>query len=164
MIEYKKVLAPVDTTTTTSLEIANNTSRTFSRSLEGADNIFVDFSSIISPEGDFKRLSGINVLINSIRNLLMTPIGTYPFNPLYGSTLYKMIFDLADNDTEDEIIAEVVDRIREWDDRLEITDVDTGFFSDRKGFRLSITIQTGEETASTSLDFIESHTDLLGEV
>ena len=57
----------------------------FETEIKGKTKIPFDYRDIIASNGDFKRTEGINVYINSIRNLLCTPLGTYPFMPEYGS-------------------------------------------------------------------------------
>lgn len=135
--------------------IFSNTTRRFKNQVEGSTDNVVDFISNISPTGDFKKVTGLEVYITSIRNLLNTPRGSYPFDPEYGSDLHKKVFEPSDEITEEEIRFEVIDKIREFDDRIRIVDVQTEFFSNRKGYRLNITIQRNNRQASTRLTFTE---------
>lgn len=82
-----------------------------------------DILPVIDSNGDFKELTGKDALIQSIRNLLMTPLGFYPFDPTYGSLLYKQLFELNDSITEESIKYEVKDRIEEFDDRVVVDNV-----------------------------------------
>lgn len=82
-----------------------------------------DILPVIDSNGDFKEVTGKDALIQSIRNLLMTPLGFYPFDPSYGSLLYKQLFELNDSITEESIKYEVKDRIEEFDDRVTVDSV-----------------------------------------
>lgn len=135
--------------------IPSNTSKVFETGVIGTGQSLVDFSDIVSPSGDFKKLSGIKVVINSLRNLLATPLGSYPFDPEYGSELYKQLFEPADEITAEEIKHTVIDNARQFDDRIEITNVDTAFFSNRKGFRISVTIKRADIDEKIDIDITE---------
>lgn len=68
----------------------------------------------IDQNGDFKLLKGKDAIIQQIRNLLMTPLGFYPFDPNYGSLLYQKIFEFADEVTKEELEYEVKDRVEQY--------------------------------------------------
>jgi phage baseplate assembly protein W len=166
---YTRILVPsLDTTDNPTqsedvVGIISNTERRFNTStVAGADNAF-DFIDKNGPDGDFRRIEGVAVLINSIRNLLTTPRGSYPFDPEYGSDLYKKVFEPADKTTEEEIQIESVDRIKIFDDRITVREVTTQFFNNRKGYRLNITIEKDDVKAVTSLDFLETSAFVLQE-
>ena len=82
-----------------------------------------DIMPVIDSNGDFKEITGKDAIIQSIRNLLMTPLGFYPFDPTYGSLLYKQLFELNDTITEESIRYEVKDRIEEFDSRVVVENV-----------------------------------------
>jgi len=105
--------------------------------------------------GDFRKLEGVRVLITSLKNLLITPLGSYPFDPTFGSELYKKVFEPADSITAEEIKFEVIDRIMDWDDRVVINDVQTSFFSNQKGFRISVILEKGNSVFEAGMDFTE---------
>ena len=108
------------------------------------DEIY-DYLPSIASIGDFQKISGINVIIHSIRTLLLTPLGFYPFDPEFGSELYKKVFDPLDDTSRDEIEFEVRDRIQEFDDRVEIEQVDIFQISlDGKAFKVDIYIRKGD--------------------
>jgi len=150
---------PITTSTTSSSDsnqgIPANTPKRYVQASIGISGVFTDYASHMAPEGDFLKIVDTSVLINSIRNLLLTPTGSYPFDPEYGSDLYKKVFDPADDQTAEEIKFEVVDKIRIYDHRVQISEVITEFFSNKKGFRLNISIQTQATISNLSLDITE---------
>ena len=115
----------------------------------------VDFVEVIDQTGDFTKIEGINVLVKSLRNMLMTPLGTYIFDPEYGSELYKKIFELADDQTKEEIIFEVRDRIKLYDPKVNIKNVDVNYYSDSKGFYVTAILEKGGYDGELVLSFNE---------
>ena len=87
--------------------------REFETSRIGSNNITRDVLPFIGATGDLKEVTGKDAIINYIRNLLMTPLGYYPFDPNYGSLLYKQLFEMNDDVTASQIKYEVKDRIEE---------------------------------------------------
>jgi phage baseplate assembly protein W len=169
MAEYTQILVPsLDTSNNPTRSedvkgIIANTEHTFNQSTLGGSGTPFDYIDRNAPDGDFRRIAGVAVLVNSIRNLLSTPRGSYPFDPEYGSNLYQMVFEPADRTTEESIKFETVDRIKFYDDRVKITQVNTEFFNNQKGYRINITIEKDRVQAITSLDFLENSAFVLQE-
>lgn len=97
--------------------------KSFETSRIGENKRARDILPVIDANGDFKEVVGKDALIQSIRNLLMTPLGFYPFDPTYGSLLYKQLFEQNDYITEESIKYEVKDRVEEFDERVVVEDV-----------------------------------------
>jgi len=115
--------------------------RRFHEIVAGQSDNVVDYAPTLTPTGDFNKISGINVLISSIRTLLLTNLGFYPFDPTYGSTLYKKVFDHLDQDTIDGIEYEVRDRILEFDNRVHVSKVEIFIIGkSEKGVQVNIYI------------------------
>jgi phage baseplate assembly protein W len=135
--------------------MANILSR-FRESVVGSDSKDSDYVSRIIPTGDFKRIKDINVILNSINNILITPTRTYIFDPVYGSDLYKMVFEPSDNTTAEKIKNEVVSKIQIYESRATIKKVNVGFFNNGKGFTISLTIEYDGDTSQMKVDIDES--------
>lgn len=114
--------------------------RIFERSVSGQANNIYDYTPTVSSIGDFAKLDGINVVINAIRTILLTSLGFYPFDPEYGSELYKKVFEMSDNILAEEIRFEVQDRIEQFEDRAKIRDVELKFSNDRKTIQVNVSI------------------------
>jgi phage baseplate assembly protein W len=119
--------------------MANLLSR-FNETVAGSNSKLADYTSKVAPAGDFKRIKNIEVLISSWNNILITPRRTYMFDPEYGSDLYKMIFEPADQDTVNKVINEVTRTLLRYDDRASIEGVDVTFFTNRKGFSVAVDV------------------------
>jgi hypothetical protein len=83
----------------------------FVKSARGTDVQPHDYIPYISSIGDFKRIRNIDVILNSWNNILLTPLGSYIADPEFGSNLYKLIFEPADDGTVEAIKQEVKTRI-----------------------------------------------------
>jgi len=119
--------------------------RDFNRNVAGKDDQIYDYLPARNQYGDYQRIEGINVLINSIRTLLLTPLGFYPFDPTFGSLLYKKVFDPLDEISREEIEFEVRNRIEQFDDRITITQVDIlSTSTDGKTYQVDVYIKRGE--------------------
>ena len=131
--------------------------RDFETHIQGNVTTIYDYRDVIAPQGDFKKVKGINTLIYSLRNLLLTPLGSYPWDPEYGSILYKLVWELKSDETRDQIEYEVYDRVREFDDRIDIESVIIEYFRELKGYRVSLSIKKGNELATTEIDISQDH-------
>ena len=125
----------------------------FKTQVIGSEESLNDYLSVIASIGDFKRISNLNVIINSWNNILLTPRGTYLHDPEFGSDLYKYVFEPADGSTVDGIKREVIDRIMLYDDRAAIEDVEVNISNDGKRVSLSIFINYQGEKGVLDVKF-----------
>ncbi len=112
----------------------------FNQTVAGSNSKLADYTPKIAPVGDYKRIQGIDVLLNSWNNILITPRRTYMFDPDYGSNLYKMVFEPADDITVNKVIEEVTGTLLKYDDRASIEDINVTFFPNLKGFSVAIDV------------------------
>lgn len=134
----------------------------FNKYIRGRSEEIYDYTASIGEKGDLKRLSGIDVAINSIRNLLLTPLGQYPFDPNYGSRLYEKVFELSDRITQRDIEFEVKERIRQFEDRVTVTKVESIFFENKKGIKVNVFIERNGVEGVVSLDLSDSNEQQIG--
>ena len=131
-----------------------NDIRKFYAVVSGKSDQIYDYTSTISETGDYKKVNGIQVLIHSIRNLLLTPLGFYPFDPTYGSLLYKKVFEQLDDQSIQEIRYEVTQRIKEFDSRIDVEEVDIKIIgTDQKGVQVNVHIAKNKLSGIASLTF-----------
>lgn len=135
--------------------MANLLSR-FNKEVIGSDFRIYDYLAKITSKGDFKRVRDINVIITSWNNILMTPRRTYIFDPNYGSDLHKLIFEPVDDTTVERIKTEVETRIRTYDDRATIEDIEVILNSNSKGYTVNVFIEYEGETGTLSVSFDDS--------
>jgi len=129
-----------------------NTEKFFAKNIAGKNDQIYDYLPATSTRGDFQRIEGLDVLINSIRTLLLTPLGYYPFDPEYGSELYKKVFDPLDDVSRDEIMFEVTERIKNFDNRIDVVDSQIYELStDGKSYRVDVVIARGKLEGTVSV-------------
>lgn len=122
----------------------------FNKKVIGSYGKISDFTALITPSGDFKRVTDIEVILASWNNILLTPTGTYTWDPNFGTDLYKMIFEPADEETADKIKEEVRYKLTLYDDRARIEDIEIYFNPNKKGFSLDIKVDYKGEKSNLS--------------
>ena len=126
----------------------------FKENVVGSDLKDWDYLPIIGASGDLVRTKGVETVINSWHNILLTPLGSYDHDPEYGSKLYSYIFAPADNETLSKIKREIEFRLPKYDDRATIINVEIAFLQNKKGFNVIIELlYSGEKSKlSTSIN------------
>lgn len=119
-----------------------------------SNNISKDIFPIIDSNADFKELRGKDAIVASIRNLLMTPMGRYPFDPNYGSLLYKQVFEPMDDTTYQNIRYEIKDRIEMYEDRVSVDNVEIEFSRDNKTAIINVEFVILNENNKTKLSIM----------
>lgn len=112
----------------------------FKVSVIGSNDRIRDYLPKIGAKGDFQTTVDLNVIINSWRNILLTPRRNYPYDPEYGSDLYKMVFDPLDEITVQRIEDEIHVSIQRYDNRAFIDDIDIKYLKLEKGVSIDIYI------------------------
>ena len=128
----------------------------FNRTVASSDDKLADYLSKIAPVGDFKRINEVEVIVSSWSNILVTPKRSYQFDPDYGSNLYKLVFEPADEKTKERIINESVDVIRLYDDRAIIEDVQVVFSENQKSFSITMSVDYKGERGEIEVVIDES--------
>ena len=135
--------------------MANLLSR-FNKEVIGSDNTIYDYLAKITAIGDFKRVKNIDVIITSWNNILMTARRTYNMDPEYGSDLHLILYEPVDETTVERIKTEVESRIRLYDDRATIEDIEVVLNSNLKGFTINVFVEYEGETKTLSVKFDDS--------
>ena len=127
----------------------------FEKEISGKKNEIVDFVPEIDATGDFKKIKGIQAIINSWTTILLTPLGTYDHDQKFGSKLFFYIFEPADELTRDKIMTEIDFRLPRFEDRAKIENIDVQFLSNKKGFTVTITVNYDGDTDILSQSITE---------
>lgn len=136
----------------------SNLLKRFSKEAVGSSEKLYDYLPKIMSTGDFKRVKDIDVIISSWNVILNTPRRTYLFDPNFGSDLYKMIFEPADDQTVERIKTEVETRIRTYDNRASIEDIQVLLNRNGKGFTVNVLVEYEGETSSLSVKIDDTTT------
>ena len=122
------------------MAIESSYQRQFDQNIAGNESQIFDYDPYIGNRGDFKKTEDINVVIRSIRTLLLTPLGHYPFDPEYGSLLYQQLFEPFDDETLQRIDFEIRDRIAQYEDRCKVEKVEFKKTQDGKSLIVDVNI------------------------
>ena len=128
----------------------------FNTAVVGSRGKIADYLPKIGVSGDFKRVTDIQTILNSWTNILVTPTRSYLWDPEYGSDLYKMVFEPADERTIERIQQEVYNKITRYDDRANITNVEVIFSGNQKAFTVNISVSYKDKPSKISLVIDES--------
>lgn len=74
--------------------------------------LYTDYDTIDTVSTDAAAIN------NAIRNILLTPLGSLPGKPTFGSNLYKLVFSQMDHTTEDLAKRFIKEALRTWEPRL----------------------------------------------
>ena len=83
-------------------------------------NYYSDLSSASTSKLD----KDIDAIKNSIKNILLTPIGSMPGKPLFGSNITDYLFENISPGTSIMLSNEVTVAIGNWEKRAEVVSVD----------------------------------------
>lgn len=133
----------------------------FQTKVVGAKGRIVDFAPTISSRGDFKKLENLKVILDSWNRILLTPKRSYTFDPEYGSRLFTLIFEPADEDTIEEIKREISEVLMTYDDRAKILNMDVKFLPNQKGFVVDIIVSYKGEEGNITTTISESSINVL---
>jgi phage baseplate assembly protein W len=105
-----------------------------------AGNVYVDVSyTFIHPAtNDILVSSDIDAIKNSIKNIVLTPIGTRPFAPNFGTRVGNLLFELADGGTATLIKNEILEGITKYEKRVSNVVVAVADNSDRNAYDITI--------------------------
>lgn len=88
-----------------------------------------------------RALSDLDHLRQSVRDILMTPIGSRVMRRDYGSALWELVDSSLTPLTLVQIYSATADALRKWEPRLRVLKVDAETApADLKGGRISITV------------------------
>ena len=96
-----------------------NTTTTVQR--ENSDRWAYDISQNVVSKGETYDVDVIN---QSIENILMTFVGERIFNISYGSNLMLRVFEIISIRSGEQILNDIVKTIQRWEDRIEIIESD----------------------------------------
>ena len=118
-----------------------------------AGDVFKDvsFSFIHPATGDLLLATDIEAVKNSIKNIELTPRGTRPFFPEFGTRVSRLLFELASPITASQIRDEIIDGVRKFEKRVSAFQVRVDDDHERNAYRITMTFQM---TYGPNVEFI----------
>lgn len=111
----------------------------------------VSFSFIHPATGDLLLATDIDAVKNSIKNIVLTPIGTRPFFPEFGTRANSLLFELADGFTASQLKDEIERGVRKFEKRILNFQVSVTDDHERNAYRITTTFQM---SYGTDVEFI----------
>ena len=114
------------------------------------DYLDIDLTFNKKPSNDVYKKRDAAAVKQSVKNLLLTDFYEKPFQPFFGGNLRAMLFELADEDAEDEIEDNIRDAITKYEPRAEILTITVNVLPDQNDIRVSVyfKIISTEETVT----------------
>jgi len=128
----------------------------FKSTTVGSSGRVLDYSSKLSPNGDFTKLYDIDAILTSWNNILITPRGSMDHDPEFGCNLYLYLFEPLDEVSQEGIKDEIISSLSRYDDRATVEDVEVSFFKNKKGFNVSISVSYAGTKNNLSLTLDEN--------
>ena len=107
-------------------------------SSRAVDYLDIDLTFAKRPSGDVYKKKDAAAVKQSIKNLLLTDFYEKPFQPFFGANLRAMLFELADEDTEDEVEENIINAINKYEPRAEILTITVNVLPDQNDMRVSV--------------------------
>ena len=102
------------------------------------DYLDIDLTFAKKPAGDIYKKRDAAAVKQSIKNLLLTDYYEKPFQPFFGANLRAMLFELADEDTEEEVEENIRNAINKYEPRAEILTITVNVLPDQNDMRVSV--------------------------
>jgi len=107
-------------------------------SSRAVDYLDIDLTFAKRPSGDIYKKRDAAAVKQSIKNLLLTDFYEKPFQPFFGANLRAMLFELADEDIEDEVEENIRNAINKYEPRAEILTITVNVLPDQNDMRVSV--------------------------
>lgn len=98
----------------------------------------VSFTFIHPASGDVVVSTDLEAIKNSIKNIILTPIGSRPFFPDFGTRVTNLLFELADPQTERILEDEIITGIMRWERRVTNVRAIVNDYSERNTYVVTI--------------------------
>ena len=107
-------------------------------SSRAVDYLDIDLTFAKRPSGDIYKKKDAAAVKQSIKNLLLTDFYEKTFQPFFCGNLRAMLFELADEDTEDEVEENIRNAINKYEPRAEILTITVNVLPDQNDMRVSV--------------------------
>lgn len=105
-------------------------------------------------DGDVQRDTDVNAIFNSLRNIILTVQGERRMLPTFASNITKLLFEPIDPITARLIAENLLDSIRIWENRIEVTGFDIEPRADENFYRCRLNfVVVGSDEVET-IDFV----------
>lgn len=117
---------------------------------------FKDFNISFKPHpitGDLLMVKGVNAVVQSVINLIMTNHYDRPFHPEIGGNVRRLLFELADPTTASLLSNEITNVVTNFEKRAQIINVNVLSDPDNNGYNVSIVFSVVNNTTPITIQF-----------
>lgn len=106
-----------------------------------ADYKDIDLTFAARPSGDVYKKVDAAAVRQAVKNVLLTNPGEKPFRPSFGAGLNALIFELADDEAEQEIDEVIRNAIANYEPRARVLDTLIDVQPDRNSIKIQVQFQ-----------------------
>lgn len=122
-----------------------------------ADRVFYsDFDGFFTRQsnGDIQKDDDVNAILNSLSNIILTYQGERRMLPTFASNIAYLLFEPIDEITARLIAENLIDAIKVWEDRIDITGFDIEPLHDQNSYRCRINFTIVGSSEVETVNFI----------
>jgi len=105
---------------------------------------------------DVNRLTGVQAVINSVKNLLLTAHYEKPFHPEIGSNIRRMLFEPLDAIVASNLQREIDETLLNYEPRVRVQQIIVTPDFDNNGFRVDLQFSILNRTEPVKISFFLS--------
>jgi phage baseplate assembly protein W len=113
-----------------------------------------DDSLVRQSDGDVQRDTDVDAIFNSLRNIILTIQGERRMIPTFASNITKLLFEPIDAVTARLIAENLLESIRIWENRIEITGFDIEPMADENYYRCRLNFTVVGSDEIETIDFV----------
>lgn len=108
----------------------------------------VDMELTRQTDGDIQKDKDIDAIKNSLDNIIASLQGSRRMLPEFAQDIWALLFEPMDEDTARMVGERILEGVRVWEDRVDVTsiDIDTNYDDNLYNLRLNFTIKPLSET------------------
>ena len=114
----------------------------------------IDLTFANKTSGEIFKKESAAAVKQAVKNLMLTNYFEKPFQPLFGANLRELLFDLADDDAEEDVEERIINAISVFEPRAQALNVTATATPDRNSIRVTVefrVINTQETVAVTTV-------------
>jgi phage baseplate assembly protein W len=114
----------------------------------------IDLTFANKTSGEIFKKESAAAVKQAVKNLMLTNYFEKPFQPLFGANLRELLFDLADDDAEEDVEERIINAIAVFEPRAQALNVTATATPDRNSIRVTVefrVINTQETVAVTTV-------------
>lgn len=114
----------------------------------------IDLSFTAKPNGEIYVKRDAAAVTQALKNLIQTNYYEKPFQPFFGGNIRSMLFELADEESEDELREQIIDAINVYEPRAQLRRLETKINLERNDLSVTIEFQvvnTSEQVTFTTI-------------